>query len=53
VIQEESSVFGEVTVSDMGREKVHVHVCLTLSTQVELFESTNTNVSWVAFKKER
>lgn len=53
MIQEESSVCGEVTVSVMGREEVHMHVCLMLSTQLELFESTNTNVLWVAIKKER
>jgi hypothetical protein len=29
VIQEESSVFVEMTVSVMGREKVHMHVCLS------------------------
>lgn len=33
VIQEESSVYGEVTVSVIGREEVQVHVCLILSTQ--------------------
>lgn len=52
VVLEESSVFVEVTVSVIGREKVDMHVCLILSTQEELFESTNTNVLCVAIKKD-
>jgi len=53
MIQEDRSIFWEVIVLVIVRNKVHMNICLILMvTQIQLFEFRNTKALRMAIEKE-
>jgi len=50
-MQEERSVFWEVTLAVIVRTKIHLNMCIILKfAEIQQFESTNTRALWMVMK---